>query len=227
MSEIDSELVSLYDAEKAFEQLPPDGAQARVLSAVRERIAAGGGGGEGGGGPPSPPTMSRSRALAGMVGTALIGGAIGAAVVFVARPREVVVIEKNAVVAPAVVTTAPPAPQSSPAISAADLPSVPQAPSPQSSNLDGSGLAAERALLDTARVALARGELDKVLDAVARHERDFPKGKLAEEREAIAVRALARAGRRDEARARGERFLRSYPQSLAVPAVRGAIEVAP
>ena len=41
-----------------------------------------------------------------------------------------------------------------------------------------------------------------------------------EEREVIALEALSRAGRRDEVRSRGERFLSSTPRSLYAPRVR-------
>jgi hypothetical protein len=52
----------------------------------------------------------------------------------------------------------------------------------------------------------------------------FGKGDLyAEEREAIAVVALAQSGRLDEARAKGARFLSAYPKSPFGARVRGAL----
>ncbi len=56
----------------------------------------------------------------------------------------------------------------------------------------------------------------------ARHDeaaRDFQRGTLSEEREALAVRALAQAGRRDEAATRAARFKVRYPRSLLLPVV--------
>ncbi len=51
-------------------------------------------------------------------------------------------------------------------------------------------------------------------------ERRFPQGALREEREAIAIEALAKLGRSGELRARADAFLRRYPQSSSVERVR-------
>jgi hypothetical protein len=56
-----------------------------------------------------------------------------------------------------------------------------------------------------------------------RHADRFPSGVLAEEREALAVRALAAAGRRSEAEVRGRAFAAKYPESIMRPAVESAI----
>ncbi len=85
-----------------------------------------------------------------------------------------------------------------------------------------SDLAEERALLEMGRTALARGNHDAALDATRRHERAFPRGRLAEERELIAIQALSGLGRRDDARARAVRFLKVYPRSMFAPAVLAA-----
>lgn len=80
-------------------------------------------------------------------------------------------------------------------------------------------LAGERALVDRARAALARGDAAACLEAVRSHEARFPNGRLAEEREVLAVRALARAGQTDEARARADRFRKRYPNSVFAGAI--------
>lgn len=70
----------------------------------------------------------------------------------------------------------------------------------------------EDALLHLAHDALAtnpRGALDFTLE----HARRFPSGALAQEREVIAIDALARMGRTQEARARAAAFLAAYPSS--------------
>jgi hypothetical protein len=46
------------------------------------------------------------------------------------------------------------------------------------------------------------------------HGRAFPAGQLAAERELVAVEALVRLGRRDEARARADALGRSDPRGL-------------
>lgn len=80
-------------------------------------------------------------------------------------------------------------------------------------------LAAERALLEVVRAAVARDHPDVALDAIRRHERDFPRGELAEEREGLRVIALVRAGDRDEARARADRFRARWPRSVLLRAI--------
>ena len=52
---------------------------------------------------------------------------------------------------------------------------------------------------------------------------EFPRGQLVEEREAIAIRALAKLGRRDAAQTRADRFLKKYGSGPHAEAVRRAI----
>jgi hypothetical protein len=79
-------------------------------------------------------------------------------------------------------------------------------------------LAAERALLETARAALARGQRVTAFDALTKHAQAFPRGRLGEERDGLFIQALISAGRIDEARARLARFRRSYPRSMLLQA---------
>jgi hypothetical protein len=60
-----------------------------------------------------------------------------------------------------------------------------------------------------------------------RHEREYPKPILGEEREALMVEALVRAGRYDEARVRAAAFRRATPGSLFLSAVDAAIRSIP
>ena len=87
-------------------------------------------------------------------------------------------------------------------------------------------LAAERVLLDTARMGLARGDSGACLDALARHEKQFPRGQLVEEREALTVQALAAAGRLPEAGERAARFRSHFPGSVFLPIVDSALRPA-
>jgi hypothetical protein len=84
-------------------------------------------------------------------------------------------------------------------------------------------LAAERVLLDLARAALSREDGAAALDATKDHERRFENGVLAQEREAIAVRALALLGRATEARLRADRFRARFPGSVLLPSVEASI----
>jgi len=91
----------------------------------------------------------------------------------------------------------------------------------------GQELAAESAILDIARTAIARGEADHAIAAVDRHASTFPQGVLREEREALGVKALVLAGRADDARARAAQFRAKYPESLFLPALDSALRSLP
>lgn len=84
-------------------------------------------------------------------------------------------------------------------------------------------LADENALITRAQSALARGRAGEALEAVREHERDFPRGRFVEEREVLAIQALARSGRAEQASARAERFYRRYPSSMLTRVVRAAV----
>ena len=83
----------------------------------------------------------------------------------------------------------------------------------------------ERQLIDAARTEFSRGYPADCLIALDRHRDRYPAGALREEREALAVRALAALGRTAEAQTRGARFLATYPQSLMRVAVEAAMEM--
>jgi TolA-binding protein len=89
------------------------------------------------------------------------------------------------------------------------------------------GLAAERKLIEMARTALSRGQTDGALVSLGRHARLFPNGQLAEERESLYVQALVSSGAFEQARGRGKRFHRRYPQSLFAPVVDKALQSIP
>jgi TolA-binding protein len=95
---------------------------------------------------------------------------------------------------------------------------------------DGQGddrLAAERSLLEIARVALVRGQAAGALAALERHAGQFPSGALAEEREGLLVQALVAARQYDRARERAARFNQRYPRSLFAPVVEQALASIP
>ena len=75
-------------------------------------------------------------------------------------------------------------------------------------------LAEEQRLLAEGQRALAARDVGAVLSAVRAHAHRFARGTLAEERDALEIRALLVAQRTDEARARGARFRRRYPDSV-------------
>lgn len=71
---------------------------------------------------------------------------------------------------------------------------------------------AELALIRSAQSAL-RTSPSRALEIAAEHERRFGEGTLTQEREVVAIEALANIGRTDEARARAERFHQRWPRS--------------
>jgi hypothetical protein len=105
-----------------------------------------------------------------------------------------------------------------PASATGSTPSIATAPS-GGADVD---LAAERSLVDRARTALGRGQSSDALAALDAHAARYPHGRLSEEREALAVEALARSGRMDLALARAARFRTSYPNSV----FRGVVDAA-
>jgi hypothetical protein len=74
-------------------------------------------------------------------------------------------------------------------------------------------LSREARALESARELLARSPA-QALSLLSRHEREFPDGTLAVERELLTVDALLRLGRRSEAEARGRALRGRAPSSL-------------
>ncbi len=84
--------------------------------------------------------------------------------------------------------------------------------------------AAERRLLDAARFAAARGDVDSALSSLAEHRARFRQGSLGEERDAMQIHLLVRTGRIEEARSAADRFRTRYPRSLLLRSIEQAIE---
>jgi hypothetical protein len=80
--------------------------------------------------------------------------------------------------------------------------------------------AMELRVLKPAQGAVAHGDFVAALAAVAEHRRQFPSGRLAEEREALRVRALLGLGRGTEAQRAGAAFRKRFPRS----ALRGRMD---
>jgi hypothetical protein len=78
----------------------------------------------------------------------------------------------------------------------------------------------ELRLLRQARAAVAREDFTAALRPIAEHTHRFRDGRLAEEREALRVKALAGLGRKDEARRAAAGFENRFPRSVLLPAVR-------
>jgi hypothetical protein len=113
---------------------------------------------------------------------------------------------------------APAAPSSSVSSRPPPVRSAPPSDPPAVASADRA-LLAERALIERARVALTRGAPAAALEALDEHAVLHPSGRLREEREALAIQALVRAGRDAEARGRAVTFRAAYPQSVFLPSV--------
>jgi len=174
---------------------------------------------------------SKVLAVAGAIW--LMGGITGAALYRVLRPTEVrvVYIDRPARIAGSAALPLEPdsAPSGTPANSA---PSGAQSTPPASGVARSkpsfvadspSDLARERALLDIARADAAHGDPTQALNTAEQHRHLFPHGRLAEEREALAIRALLSLGRRQEAEARARAFRIAYPHSFLSSALESAL----
>jgi hypothetical protein len=73
-------------------------------------------------------------------------------------------------------------------------------------------LTRESNLINAANAALAR-DPQEALAQLARHEREFPRGQHAEDREFVAVQALRDLGRNAEARTRAQSLIARFPDS--------------
>jgi hypothetical protein len=177
--------------------------------------------------------LTGSKALALAAGIWLFGGVAGVALYGALWPQQVRVVYVDRAVPP----FALPKPANEPEKAAPSVPSAAAVAAPSSAARHGSASAAtsgsvrapeselsrERALLDLARENAAHGEPALVLEQVERHRQQFPKGRLGEEREALAIRALLALGHTEQARARAELFHATYPSSFLTPVIEAAL----
>jgi hypothetical protein len=105
-------------------------------------------------------------------------------------------------------------PESSPAPIAAASTTDEHSGTPSASHRPGRAAVEELRLLDRARQSDARADYAGVLSVAAEHERRYPNGRLAEEREVLRVRALVGLGRGGEARQTASRFRQQFPRSV-------------
>jgi hypothetical protein len=82
-------------------------------------------------------------------------------------------------------------------------------------------LAAERAMVERARDALAHGDGAAALRTTEDYKLAFPQGTLAEEAEFLRIAALAHLGRGDEAARATEAFRKRFPNSPLEPNLPG------
>jgi len=100
-------------------------------------------------------------------------------------------------------------------------PSVSEAPK-RGVGVPTSSGASEADLLQSAQAAL-RSDPRRALALAREHQRRFPNGALVQEREVIAIEALSKLGRADDARGRAGRFKQRYPNSAHQRKVGSAV----
>ena len=221
-SPLPPEVSALLDRERDIPPLPA-AVRARALARARAALAAGGVTRRA---PPARP--SRLRWAAAVVLGCVASGAMAAAgyeiharwVASRSDPGAATPPPVSAPPRPVSVATppAPPAPEE-PAPSLADTQPAP-APALATPRLSRADAArAELRLLRQARAAVARQDFAAALRPIAEHTHRFKDGRLAEEREALRVKALAGLGRTAEARRAAAAFEARFPRSVLLPAV--------
>jgi hypothetical protein len=106
-----------------------------------------------------------------------------------------------------------------PGLHAAEPSAAPEASAPPAPS-GASQLQEEMANLARLR-ALDGADPQQALALAEEGQRRFPSGLYAQEREALAISALVRLGRRGEAEARARAFVAAYPRSSFVEKIRG------
>ncbi len=176
---------------------------------------------------PTPPAPAPTGLLAGkalLLAAGLVAGGFGGALLQAryGTPREVVVERRIEVQVPSPEVRVPSPAAAAPAVETSRPRAVERRPPPPASAID-----LERLLIEQATSALSRRQADQTLAACAQHATQFPAGQLAEERESLAIRALASVGRMDEARARAEKFRAQFPGGLLLEVVNAAVRDTP
>jgi hypothetical protein len=195
-----------------------DAVRARLASRAHEAVRLG---------PPAPhplgvPRTGLSKIVVAAAAALVLAGGVGSGVYLLkaAEPN----VPTAAAPPPLPTLSEVPLPEPGPRAEASSPPEAPTTgrppePSPApnarpsaSSRHDG-GLE-ELQLLSRARRADARGDFSEVLALASEHERTFPAGRLAEEREVLRVRALVGLGQTAQARKVAARFRRQFPRSV-------------
>ncbi len=208
----DPELEEVLACGRAIARVP-DVVRARALVRARATVAAAAAN------PPEPVRLARRRgftiawaAAAGLI--AVTAGAVAALrsqaphTGQVAPPR----LRAEARIHAPALDSSPASPATAPQVTSTAKPQGLRRPA-----LAQESYAAELELLSRAQVAYAGRDYFDVLALVAEHRRRFPNGRLAEEREALRVRALASSGRTDEARRAFSAFADRFPRSVFLP----------
>jgi hypothetical protein len=150
---------------------------------------------------------------------AVAGLAVARSGVFERPPTQATGASPSVPAARAPLSRAPEAPAAPPASAPPSIepalatPRSAAAPSDALHASNASTYALELGLLEPARSSIARGDFGAALAAIARHQREYPRGQLAEEREAFRVRAWWGMGQKSAAERAATAFRKRYPRS--------------
>jgi hypothetical protein len=220
--DLEPELAALLEHRSIDRQAPPD-LRARVLARARATIAAG----EAIAPPPlrplpaSPPrgvALRRGFRIALVASFAIAGAAVGAVGARQASRRGAPPMTSPATPVRVPTVSAPSSGDATTEPGTAPGPAQPSTPHrPTRTASKGDPFSAELALLQSAHGAYTGRDFSNALALIAEHARRFPKGRLAEQREALRVRSLVGAGRADEARRAAAAFAVQFPRSVLLP----------
>jgi hypothetical protein len=213
----DGDLATLLESGQSIPRVP-EVVHARFLARARATLAAVAAL------PPEPITVERRRGFVVVLAAALVLLIAAAGAVAALRsqaPRDLSLVRPSSPrVAPTLRVPAPdPPPKLVTVAPQSILTSRPQRPGRAATAHES--YAAELYLLQRAQVAYTGRDFADALALVAEHSRRFPNGRLAEEREVLRVRSLARAGRADEARSAAAAFADRFPRSVMLPRLAG------
>ncbi len=207
---LDRGLDALLAAERALPAEPA--AKARVLARLEASLAL-----PPRGGAAAPVAAGAGKWLA-LVAALVVGGGVVGFVTLRPGPPPPPVRAEIPFSVPLPETTADRVVPAVPAASAAPTTPAPaQVPAPRAPAHAASNegnLAAERALIESARRAMVGGHPLDSLALLGKHQRRFPHGRLVEEREVLAIQSMARTGDLDGARSRAARFRVRFPSSI-------------
>lgn len=210
----------------ALEQARPPPTDA-VLELTRARIAATAGSLATAGAGGAAATLGAAKIVA-LLAVGAAAGAAGGIGLYAAAvpvvPVQPIVIQLPAPAPPPPAAPTEPAPQAEPPPARAERRAPKAQPPTEPAAAPTPTVETERLLVERAGVALARGEAAAALEVCDEHQRVFPTGLLAEERESVAIRALAALGRLDEARSRAKAFKEAFPRSMQRPIIDRALK---
>jgi len=227
-----AELQAFLEPRTIQRRVPPD-TRARALANARAILAAGGAISRSSRRePPTLPPVYGARArgpvrLALAASVAIAVGAVGAVGALrgrAAHPPQTALPAGPRQPVPAVREAPLGGAPSEPPVAAAPRAPTAKPTRPARARGAGDAVTAELDLLARAHAAYTRRDFSAALILVAEHARRFPKGHLAEQREALRVRSLVGSGRTDEADRAAAAFAVRFPRSVLLPHVEGSPE---